>query len=383
MHICFVTKEYSAGNRPHGGIGRKLRLIAEALVNRGHKITVTGFPKKPQKINQNGVLIDELNSSTKGGLRGLLENRKTLRAKLREINSKNQIDLIEIPESSGAIFPFRLGIPVVVRCSCSHAYFASELGYRPRYHIAILEAIALHSATKVSACSNYVARRTESIFRLKRDSIETLYNPVDINLFTPLSDSEIEKGLIVFIGSLFEKKGVLELAEAFNKVVEKNNTAQLVYIGRDTKVKSTEGSAKEMIISRLSTAAVKRTIFEGHIGSGEVRDYLQKAEVFILPSKVEGHSNAIIEAQASGKAIVVGNHGSSLEIVNDGVDGFVVDPNNPNEISSRILELLGNDTLRNEFGKQAREVATSNFAIEIMVKKNEAFFERVISNSKK
>ena len=86
---------------------------------------------------------------------------------------------------------------------------------------------------------------------------------------------------------------------------------------------------------------------------------------------------------AMNKAIVASNIGWSTEIIEDGVDGFLVHPKEHETFARRIVEVLEDLDLRINFGNAAREKARLNFSKEVIAAKNLAFYESVIQNNKK
>ena len=82
-------------------------------------------------------------------------------------------------------------------------------------------------------------------------------------------------------------------------------------------------------------------------------------------------------AMAMQKAVVASNIGWAMEIIEDGVDGFLVNPKLHQEYADKIIALLDNQTLRKEFGKNARMKINDIFSIEVVAKQSKLFYKSV------
>ena len=99
-------------------------------------------------------------------------------------------------------------------------------------------------------------------------------------------------------------------------------------------------------------------------------------DVFVLPSIHEGLAIALIEAMALGKPTVVTRVGGLPEVVKDGQEGFVVPPGRPEALSTAIITLLQDPTLRESFGSAAQRRAEA-FSIEAAVDRIETVYEEL------
>ncbi len=86
-------------------------------------------------------------------------------------------------------------------------------------------------------------------------------------------------------------------------------------------------------------------------------DVLRSADIFILPSRVEGFPNALLEAMSCGLPIISTNFGEAAkDIVRDGVDGILVPPNNPEALASAMVLLMSSPTERARLAERAPDV---------------------------
>lgn len=91
--------------------------------------------------------------------------------------------------------------------------------------------------------------------------------------------------------------------------------------------------------------------FHGRLGDEALKDAYARAAVFALPSSKEGFGIVYLEAWQFGLPVICSKFGASCEIVNDGEDGFVVDPGDVKELANKILHLIGDQELATRFGE--------------------------------
>jgi glycosyltransferase involved in cell wall biosynthesis len=86
----------------------------------------------------------------------------------------------------------------------------------------------------------------------------------------------------------------------------------------------------------------------------DISKMLSSYEIFILPSFTKGMSEALLEAMATGPAIICSNIPTNAEMISDRKEGILIDPNDPVEIEKVIIELLENSMLRSELRYNAK-----------------------------
>jgi glycosyltransferase involved in cell wall biosynthesis len=102
-------------------------------------------------------------------------------------------------------------------------------------------------------------------------------------------------------------------------------------------------------------------------GIGNLREHLSQADIFVLPSRSEGFSNAIIEAMATALPIVATDVGGNAEAVEDGVSGFIVPPEDPGALSTAISRLLSDPSLAKAMGEAGKQTVAEKFTAEAMM----------------
>lgn len=108
--------------------------------------------------------------------------------------------------------------------------------------------------------------------------------------------------------------------------------------------------------------------------------FLSDADIFIFPPREpEGHPWVIVEAMAAGLPIISTDQGAITESVIDGVNGFIVEKQNPQQIADKIILLIQNAELRMQMGKESRRLYEENFTEDKMVQRMAACFNKVLN----
>ena len=101
---------------------------------------------------------------------------------------------------------------------------------------------------------------------------------------------------------------------------------------------------------------------------------LQSLDVFVLPSIGEGISNAILEAMATGLAVIATRVGGNVELVREGITGRLIEPRRPEVLAGALTAYLGEPARAREHGAAGRERAVGEFGLERMLAAYEALY---------
>ncbi len=373
LHLCLVCNEYPPG--PHGGIGVLTRTIARGLARTGHSVRVTGvcakdYPAPDFEIDE-GVQVWRLREPSHKF--GWVRARLALLKQIRRWIADEEIDVIELPDWQGlaAGWP-RLDVPVVARLSGSGTYFQDELGRPVTPSLRFVERASLRRVDFWCAESRYIAHRTREVFALDRDPDLILYNPVELPAPAITLRPRITTRA-VFAGTLTEKKGILSLMRAWSRVVTARPDATLDVYGRDEV--TTFGSMRDFLRASLSTDARRTVTFHDPVALPQLLEAFAAARVAVLPSYAEGFALTPLHAMSCGCPTIYGICGSGPELVHDGVDGLLVDPDDIDAIAASIIRVLTNDDVARSLGEAGRARIASEFALDTLLPRNAAFYD--------
>lgn len=384
MKIAFLTPEYPhsrTGNS--GGIGTSIKNLAIGLLSQNVSVRVLVYGQKEDAFfYDNGILIQQIKNVKFKGLSWLL-TRKKIEKIINVLHSKNEIDLVEAPDWTGITSFIRsYKCPIIIRLNGSDAYFC-HLDKRPvkwinKFH----EKRALESADALLSVSKFTADLTNTIFGLSKD-FTIIPNPINSTLFQSDNENWKQENIILYFGSIIRKKGLLELPLIFNKVIEKNPNAKLVLVGKDVPdIISGNQSTWKMMQQLFSDEAIKNVEYLNGVAYTEIKEKIQHASVCVFPSFAEAFPVSWLEAMAMGKAIIASDIGWANEMIDEGVNGFLVNPVNHELFANRINTFLNNEKLCFETGKAARVKIEKCFDIQVLAKQNIKFYSQVITSQK-
>ena len=128
---------------------------------------------------------------------------------------------------------------------------------------------------------------------------------------------------------------------------------------------------------------IKRLSLLDHIHTpGEIENvcnFLKKTDIFVLSSNWEGLPIALIEACRAGMPIIATNVGGVSEIVFHGVNGLLVEPNNPQALASAIDQLTSDLKLRVSMGLKSRAIYEKHYKVEYMVEKTDQIYQLLLA----
>ena len=381
MKIAFLTPEY-----PHpktgssGGIGTSIKNLASGLSAEGCSVRVLVYGQKEETIfDDNGITIQQIQNVKFKGLSWWL-TRKKLERIVNRLYANNEIDLVEAPDWTGITsFIQPKKCPIVIRLNGSDTYFC-HLDHRPvKWFNKFLERRALQKANGLLSVSQFTADVTNEVFGLQK-KFTIIPNCIDIDFFND-NDNGNDDGnkTILYFGSLIRKKGLLELPFIFNAVIQKNPDTQLILIGKDVPdVVSGNSSTWTMMQQLFTVEALKNVNYLGSIPYEEIKAHIKAAGVCVFPTFAEALPVSWIEAMALQKPIVASNIGWANEVIEEGVEGFLVDPKDHQQYAIRILELLENTQMQESFGIAARKKVILKFSATVVTQQSLLFYKKLI-----
>lgn len=401
MNILLLCDEYPPGK--HGGIGTIVQLLARSAAAAGHRVVVAGLYLHEyggeDRFEDEGVTVFRFRYGPRnlraypvdfpGKLRAKLWKvtgaaQKAIRkglgkygAALNAIIRDHRIDIVEMPEFQGympfvrekTVFP-RLPVPVVVKLHGSLSYFAFEAGERPLPAIFESESAILRQGDAIAGVSRYTAERTAQYFQLETVPA-VLYNGIELPAVA--ATASLPEPLVVYTGTLVRKKGIYQLMKAWNIVHARYPEARLEVYGKG----DIEGVRR-----LLGPTAVNSVTFMGHRLRAELMDALSRSRLAVFPSYAECFALGPMEAMAAGTAVIYSTRTSGPELIRDGVDGLLADPDDVEHMSAQIIDLLTNTELREHLAKAGRSRVAEQFAIGKVLSEHIRFYQSVIDAPK-
>ena len=165
------------------------------------------------------------------------------------------------------------------------------------------------------------------------DKLIVLSQGVDLSRFEMRKRSPNEKlNTLLYVGRLELSKGLEEALKAFILLKKRYEDLNFIICG--------EGSISEKLIFKYEK--INGVSFLGHVAHDEISSIYRKSDMLVLPSFSEGLSNVILEAMASGVAVVASGVGSNAQLLDFGRRGKLIEPGNIDQMVSAVSQYIDN-----------------------------------------
>lgn len=393
MKILFLCDEYPPCK--HGGIGTVTRLLAQEFEKKGNHVVVCGFyPYYRTALateNDHGVKVFRFFYGNK--LKLLFSKRKffgrfinvkkefsSYVSEVKRIIKEHEIEIIEMPDYY-EIFRYTgpkfiqfpdFGIPKVVKIHGGATFFTYIRDKTIiRDILYFKEEKVISDASVVLAISEYSKAVIRKVFDYN-ESIPVIFNGVE-NSKSFKYNKNTESRTVVFAGTITEKKGVYSLIRAWEKVIEEVPDASLLLYGK--------GSSKT--IGKLKSLISEKSASSIHLLGFASLETLQKeysiASCAIFPSYAESFGMAPLEAMQTGCPTIFTRRASGPELIEDGEEGLLVDPDNIEEIARAIVFFLKNHEKAIEIGKRGALKVITHFDISEIAEQHLELYNSIIN----
>ncbi|MBC7641255.1 MAG: glycosyltransferase family 4 protein [Flavobacterium sp.] len=381
MHIAFLTPEYPHPSVSHSaGIGTSIKNLVDALLKNNVQVSVFIYGQGNDEVLLEDNLSIYIIKQKKFSFFTWYFYRKYIQNYIQKIIINKKIDLLEAPDWTGITAFMSFKIPLIIRFHGSDAYFCKLENRKQKLKNYWFEKLALSRANAFIAPTNYAGELTKKIFNLKNKLVKTIYNGIDANKFQNPSYLDFDQGLVVYIGTIIRKKGVLELPEIFRLVLQQKPKSKLLLIGGDSPDIFTKSDSTWQLFQDSTNIEVLNKIqYLGKLTYDEIQMHLGNANVCVFPTFAETLGMVTIEAMSMQKAVVTSDFGWTNELIADKESGFLVDPKNHQEFANKIISLLNDKQLTLQIGVNARKRVEQIFDINEIVNENISFYKLIIN----
>lgn len=210
--------------------------------------------------------------------------------------------------------------------------------------------------------------------------ISTVYNPVDPQKYVFEKDKALnareklgirpDEKIVLGAGRFVDWKGFDILIRAFSSFLSNyQGKARLLLLG--------DGEEKQNLCKLIKTLEIEeRVIMPGFME--DIRPYMWVSDVFVLPSKKpEPFGVVLIEAMASGLASIATRSGGPMEIIEDGINGCLVEIDSYNAMSEKISLLLNEDEIKNRIAQKGIETVSKKFNVQDIAVKHIEIYSKL------
>lgn len=241
-----------------------------------------------------------------------------------------------------------------------------------KHHVAYRMLAGMPDA--VLAVSEQVRRHAIEVDGVAPERVETIYNGLDLAQWSGDAGVRHEDGpVITTVGNLRRVKGHDVLLEAASIVCREMPQARFT-IGGEV-LEPEYFAALERQVVRLGLQ--KHVRFVG--GVRDLSGHLAGADLFVLPSRSEGFSNAILEAMAASLPVVATNVGGNAEAVRSGITGLIVPSENAEALAWAMLKILADPRKRAAMGAAGKMTVAEKFTTDAMMRRIVGVYDRLLA----
>jgi glycosyltransferase involved in cell wall biosynthesis len=412
MHIVFVTTELATMNHSSGGLASFTANMARIFAKKGHKVTILLVATTKETLIFDEEIALEMTYVKKtiwnmfdtwakwmhvkkenpAEIRRFLVNlykSGQVKAKIKEIDKKEKIDIVHYCNLGALALRASSSIPYVIRISsfmnmCQGAELPDgNIGYednKPSIKDRLTE-YTLKKARYTISPSNLLADIGRRYLGIESTVLESPFVLKKEEWNYDIYDSIIEgKKYILHYGSLRYAKGTHVVAQLAEKLLRGNPDVYLVLAGNSEEMLDASGNKIKAheLVKKSAGQYADRVVYAGRLVREQLYPIVQKAEVCVLPSRIENLSNACIEAMAMGKIVVATNGASYEQLIEDRISGFLCERDNAESFLQGLGEALRLSSEEKE-GMSARAMEiTKRLAPEKIYANYMEFYKKVI-----
>jgi glycosyltransferase involved in cell wall biosynthesis len=273
------------------------------------------------------------------------------------------------------MLPFAIpGLPVVVRLHLSATAIARNAGRYPNVAVMVFEWMTLAVHRVWLGVSGHAVTLTQQEFGITPSTLEVIPCPIE-RVEESISAAPPPAPFVLFAGSISRRKGALLLASAVAPLLCTHSDMHLVYAGQLDPACGDE--IREAIRKIVGDASWGRVLFPGHLAAAELRSFMARALVFVLPSELETFGLVVAEAMLTGCPVVTFSDPPFIDFVEDGVSGLLVRRGDSLGLTAAICRLIDSPALARELGLSGMRSIATRFSVAGVTSKTLAFFREV------
>jgi glycosyltransferase involved in cell wall biosynthesis len=369
-----------------GGIEGYILMLARSMAKLGHTITVLDRKYSPDDpdIDIDDVNVARLKTMRFTGLNyniRLVVNQIFFATQVNKYLTKVDFDIVHVHNSVVGLF-----LSVINRNLRKKLFYTSHTTRRTKESVttlSVMEKVALmlenqliKRARKIIALNELVREKLISDAKVRPENVVMLPVIIDTDRFSPalnVGDVRQKYGLdkkfvVLFVGRLRADKGVEYLIKSANIVVNYLGCSNAFFLlvgpteefGSDNSVRSAYlNKVTELIMAYRLEQNIK---LAGPLPLDDLRKLYAACDVFVLPSLTEAMPTAILEAMASGKAVIGTKVGGIPLQIKDNQNGLLIDPANEKQLAEAIKYMIDNPAQVKKMGTCGRKAAEEEFS---------------------
>lgn len=380
MKICLVTQQYK---NVRSGVGVYANNYVGFMKTKEHELTVI-VPSGTNFKNERNVEFIEVKKLPFDPSPGkFISFSFFVWKKMRE--KINEYDLIHFTDAKEAVF-FN-SIPILSVGNINDCYLAdckkNLLFYLKNYPFdwfarfnyynlfRIFEKKALNNLDLIISNTIYVKDKIVEKYKINSSKVKVIYKSIDLGAFKKeYLNHEKRVNNVLFIGGNFQRKGLLKLIMAAPVILKSVPDVKFLIVGEDRNINKFIKLVKQKDLD-------KHFSFIGKVEYSKIRELHKTARALVVPSLVEAFGLVYLEAMAMGVPVVGSKIGGTKELIQDSVNGYLVNPYDIDEIANKVIKILTLPKIRKLFVEEGYKTVKSYVAGSMLNETEKEYLKRL------
>ena len=404
LRVCLLSQAYPP--EKFDGVGRSTQLLARGLAELGHDVHVITHGQAAQTVAYEGTQVHKivLRLNRYERYRHLPATHATLNyshavyEKVRKLQRRHGIQLVDSPlwQVEGLVTEKSGLLPVVVRPVTAIRQIAElQNNHDPdRRMLGDMEQALLERAAFLAANSKATVKALTNVYQIPLsvpyevlpygiapvpDAAVRLYDRSRIYPAPGGANRPID---VLFLGRMEKRKGILDLFAAIPQVLAAAPYVRFTIAGADNSLadgfQARTGQTYPAWFARQHPDMISYVQFLGGVSEEQLNRLYQSCDLFVAPSLYESFGLIYLEAMNYGKAVIGCLAGGIPDVVDNGVNGILVEPEAPPALAEAILHLVRSPELLHDMGLAGRRRLLDRFTYLHMARSFAAAYETVL-----
>ncbi len=399
LRICLLSSNYP----PHSteGVARLTHVMAQGLAELGHEVHVIIEGRANHTTFYDGAYVHEIRTESRyyqhynklgySKLAWLLNHSHVVYEKLKSLRLNHQIQLVDstVWLLESLVMAVAQEMPIVTRLVTSTRQLnnLADQVEAEAHLISQLEEQLLRQSHGLVPISQAIKQTYTQIYGLdftKRPHqiIHAGIKPLPEEAVFPLDGQAKPAPILLFVGRLEKRKGILTLFEAMPQVLREFPQAQFWLAGKDNSPHDGFADAEHLTypqyFQKKYPACQNQVKFLGYVADDKLAELYQICDLFVAPSLYESFGLIFLEAMNQARPVIGCNVGGPTEIIVPNETGLLVTPEAPTELATAIIQLLSQPKARRDMGRAGRERLLKQFHYLKMAEQYVAFYGQLI-----
>lgn len=382
LRICLLSQLYPPGDVE--GVARLTHLMAQGLAELGHEVHVIRRGQSERTAYYDGAYVHDVPASDwryqaikAAGyplVNWCVNYSHAVYDRVTALIVNHRIQVVDSPlwQFEGLVTAVAKAVPVVVRLVTSMRQLVTLEGYASLETTLIgdLEASFLQLSQGLIPLSQAIKDTCAELYGIDFANyphrvIHAGLKPLPDGVVSPLDGQVRDEPVVLFVGRLERRKGILNLFEAIPDVLARYPKAQFWLAGKDNSQYDGFADQKRMTYAEYFQKAYRscagQVRFLGYVNDDELHQLYNRCDLLVAPSLFESFGLVFLEAMNHARPAIGCKVGGPIEIVADGETGLLVPPDAPAALAEAIIQLLADPASRRAMGLAGRQRLLEQF----------------------